>query len=178
MNTSLIRATLAQCTIITGYSGLDEIKEFARRDPAAVLSVIWSLLEGQEDPGKDDGALCLELLRIAASQVGRHKVESLFLSNWDKLSEDAQRNLIHGFADQSVISVEIIVELFNRPTTNVRQRHLIVSVLASSRADLSHAVLLELTNRIGKYHDTARQEVLDHFLKSVIANCGINSSES
>jgi len=159
-------------SVINGYEGLDAFSQYAAASPTPALQIVWTVLTRREDPGRDDGALCVELLRLVGRNAGRQEVEKLLLSNWNRLPPAIQRNFIYGFVCPDVISIECACSIFDFPNTSVRERHLIVSVLASARETESPDTLLRMANRIGRYPDPDRQRVLEEFLASLFRGSG------
>ena len=165
-----IRRILSRCTISNGYSDIEVVKSFAVKNPVAAFNAIWEVLTATEDPGCDDGPLCFELLTLAATTIGRTSLEQRLLCEWDQHSDGVHRNLINGIASKEVISFDCAKQLFNRPTTRVRQRHRIVATLVSCRHDFPSKEILELARGIGVYDEPERQIILVQFLQSVAAN--------
>ena len=170
MNQVDIARKMLNCDITNGYEGLDELERFATVEPESAWGIILKILTQGADPGKDDGAMCLELLRIASSCLDRPSLENHLLDVWGSTTSEIRRNLIHGFADSNVVSLSFAVAIFDHPQSTVRERHLILATLASCRHIEAKQVILSMAGRIGQYEDTNRQDKLEVFVKSVISS--------
>ena len=167
MNPSSVANKMLHCDITNGYDGLDDLELLATTDPELSWQIIWNVLTKGADPGKDDGAMCLELMKIASSSNGRQAVDSHLLSTWNCLPCETRSNLIHGFGDSDVVSLGTVVTLFDAPSTTVWERHHICATLASCRYDESPQIIVDMVMRIGAYEDAERQAQLEAFVKSV-----------
>jgi len=165
-----VRVLLSNCSILNGYDGMETISSFARKHPEVAFNLIWETLTHVEDPGNDEGPLCFELLELVASTVGRDEIETRLLAEWDRLPHGIRRNLINGFAKGNIVSMNIATQLFDRPSTTVRERHMMLATLASCRHDESPQTILSMAQRIGAYEDVDRQAQLEAFVDSVVAS--------
>ena len=167
---STIASQMANCSAMNGYAGLDNLKRLANSDSDSAWSIIWNILTKKEDPGFDDGILCFELLRLAASTLGRDHVEQKILLAWNNLDTTIHRNMIHGFEDKSTFSLNFARDIFDQATTTVRIRNHIVAILASCRHDEATTTCLDLAPQIGSYKDPQRQQTLNRFLNSLYSS--------
>jgi hypothetical protein len=167
----LLLNRLLTCTIANGYAGVDEFKAFACVHPEAALRITWTVLTGREDPGRDDGALCIELLEIVTEAAGRQAVEELVLGAWSSLSDPIRRNIVVVAGSAKAMSAELAIKLFNHPDTRIEQRHRIVAGLAAGdERPGREGYVVDLAKRIGSYSDSDRQTTLDRFVASVVRN--------
>ena len=167
----LILNRLLTCTIANGYAGVDEFKAYARVHPEAALRIAWTVVTGREDPGRDDGALCVELLETVTEAAGRQAVEELVLGGWPCLSDPIRRNIVVVAGSAKAMSAELAIKLFNHPETRTEQRHRIVAGLAAEDSRPGReGYVVDLAKRIGSYSDPDRQATLDRFVSSVVRN--------
>ena len=57
MNETSVSDRMMQCTIANNYDGLNDLRRLAKANPEVAWQIIWKVLNKEEDPGKDDGAL-------------------------------------------------------------------------------------------------------------------------
>lgn len=166
----IILESMRVCTIANGYAGLDEFKQFAQEQPDSAVRVAWDILLNRSDPGRDDGALCVELLRTISVVAGQARIEDLILKQWDQLSDPIRKNLTEGAACRDIFSINFAEHLFSLPSTRVDQRHQIVAGLAAGDDRNCDTVIRSMAQRIGSYPDAHRHKILDRFTQDIARN--------
>lgn len=165
--------TLLNCTIANRYEGLDQFKLFAQDRPDEALAIIWKVLTHREDPGRDDGALCHELLATVTDMGRREALEKIILTEWPTMSDGLRRNVTEGAGSLKAMSTAFGLQLFELPETRVEQRHhLVAGFVAGDRNRKCEDFIVELAKRIGTYAEPYRQEILDGFVQDVIRHYG------
>jgi hypothetical protein len=168
-----MRQRMQQCSILNGYDGLDEFQVFAKNNPEVAFDIAWSLLLGREDPGRDDQALCVDLMELLVELGGRERVEALILKEWPALSDSLRRNITLVSGSTKAISTDFGKQLFHHPTTRIEQRHHLAAGLASSETDRQCAKdVVTLVTQIGRYSEGYRQAILDSFVADVMTEFG------
>jgi hypothetical protein len=165
-----IQRRLSACTIVNDYDGFDEYLAFAKHSPETAVAIGWSVLTGSGDPGQDDHALCVDLMKALNKVGGQEAIEQLILANWASLSDPIRFNIVIGAGAPKVVSTKLGLKLFFHPATRTEQRHLIAAGFASNRPDdISPQTILDLVRQIGHYDENARQAVLNSFVTSAVA---------
>ncbi len=162
MNENL-KLRMQSCSIVNGYDGLDLLIDFAKQNPADASQIVWDVLTNRGDPGKDDYALCEELVNLLGAAMPRAKFESRVADYWEQGNQEIRRNLLSGVAT-GAFSIQFIRSLFFAPGSDTAIRHMIVAALASSRFKECRDLIAELAQNIGEYlDDPNKQEVLKSF---------------
>lgn len=162
-----LRTILSRCNIVNGYRGLDEFIASCNASPREAFEASWDVLTQTPEYGRDDGALCLEVLRHIAACGQAPAFEARLLAEWKNLPAFARENFIYAFVDPALISLRGVVAIFENLSNSTRDRHLIVAMLASARFGESGLVLANLADRIGNYTDPHRQSILQRFLTAL-----------
>lgn len=167
MDEHTLATKMMTCSILNGYEGLQDLEQAAHHQPETTWRIAWFLICSKKDPGKDDGAMCYDLMRILALSMGTTVVVSHVLSNWHVLDHSTRWNIIQGFSSKQVITSDAICAVFESPSNTVKERHLILAMIAASRIDIAPRRIKEMASRIGSYDTVHEQDILNNFLASI-----------
>jgi len=166
MNQSELLERMKSCSILNDYEGLSDLEGLLRTHPDEAAGVAWAVLCHDGDPGKDDHALCENLTSIWLAGFGNTQCEESLFKSWQELPPEIRENIIYGFSNEN-ISKMTVLRLYNAETSEVAERHRILSVVASSRLDEFRDELKEMLLRVGVYEDSSRQVGLDRLVANL-----------
>ena len=143
-----------------------EREQYVRDAPDTAYEVAWTVLRRSEDPGRDDGALCVELTRICIDAIGGENYARLVRREWETLLRGIHLNVIEGVVNRSVRK-DFVSDLFNSMHSSVMERHRILSLIASARLDDFRQELLEMVSNVGEHDEPSRQVGLARLVESI-----------
>lgn len=161
-----LQKRMESCSIINDYDGLDSLIEFSEQNPIDASNIAWAILTSRADPGKDDHALCDELIKLMGKSLQLPELEDRVTDFWRQAMPEIRMNLLSGVTT-GVFSKQFVKSLFYAPGSGTVERHRIVAGLASCRLDECRELLSELVEDIGEHDEPARQKILTSFLANL-----------
>ncbi len=148
------------------HSSLTTLERMAQANPEELSTGVREFLS---IPGAgDDPSFCIVLMELLNQALGRSGAERCIRQMWASGDEAVRDNLTSGAYDPQEMATDLVLDLFNDPSSTVQDRHHLLAGLASSMGERQcERQVLALVPRVGVYTDSARQAVLTEFLAAV-----------
>ncbi len=155
------------------YSALDTLEQMAQANPKKVTAAVQQFLLVPRIA--DDMSFCVVLVHLLNQALGRTEAERWIRQMWASGDEVVRDNLAPAAFDPQAMATDLVLDLFNYPSSTIQNRHHLLAGLASSMKQRHcERQVRALMSKVGVYTDPARQAVLDQFLADLersLAEC-------